>query len=38
MSFADDTAVTRVGPRSFTAELHEHWSSPEADTKWRVST
>ena len=27
MSFADDTAVTRVGPRAFTAELHERWSS-----------
>ena len=27
MSFADDTAVTRVGPGSFTAELHERWSS-----------
>jgi len=27
MSFSDDTAVTQVGPRSFTAELHERWSS-----------
>ena len=27
MSFADDTAVTRVGPGTFTAELHERWSS-----------
>jgi len=27
MSFSDDTAVTRVGPGSFTAELHERWSS-----------
>jgi acyl-CoA thioesterase len=27
MSFAEDTAVTRVGPGSFTAELHERWSS-----------
>jgi acyl-CoA thioesterase len=27
MSFADDTAVTRVGPATFTAELHERWSS-----------
>ena len=27
MSFADDTAVTRVGPGRFTADLHERWSS-----------
>ena len=27
MSFAEDTAVTRVGPGAFTAELHERWSS-----------
>ena len=27
MTFREDTAVTRVGPRSFTAELHERWSS-----------
>lgn len=27
MSFADDTAVTRLGPGRFTAELHERWSS-----------
>ena len=27
MSFAADTAIVRVGPRSFTAELHERWSS-----------
>ena len=27
MSFADDTAVTRVGPGTFTADLHERWSS-----------
>jgi hypothetical protein len=27
MSFAADTAVTRVGPGSFTADLHERWSS-----------
>jgi acyl-CoA thioesterase len=27
MSFAEDIAVTRVGPGSFTAELHERWSS-----------
>jgi acyl-CoA thioesterase len=27
MSFASDTAITRVGPGSFTAELHERWSS-----------
>ena len=27
MSFADDTAVTRVGPGSFTADLHERWES-----------
>ena len=27
MSFGEDTAVTRVGPGSFTAELHERWSS-----------
>ena len=27
MSFSEDTAVTRVGPGSFTAELHERWSS-----------
>src|SRR5436309_8588709 len=27
MSFSDDTAVTRVGPGSFTADLHERWSS-----------
>ena len=27
MSFATDTSVRRIGPRSFTAELHERWSS-----------
>ena len=27
MTFAEDTAVTRVAPGSFTAELHERWSS-----------
>jgi acyl-CoA thioesterase len=27
MSFSQDTAVTRVGPSSFTAELHERWAS-----------
>ncbi len=27
MSFSGDTAVTQVGPGSFTAELHERWSS-----------
>jgi acyl-CoA thioesterase len=27
MSFATDTAVVRVGPRCFTAELHDRWSS-----------
>ena len=27
MTFADDTAVERVGPRCFDAELHERWSS-----------
>jgi acyl-CoA thioesterase len=27
MSFVDDTAVTRVGPGRFSAELFEHWSS-----------
>src|SRR5438874_1013232 len=27
MSFAGDSAVTRVGPTTFTAELHERWSS-----------
>ena len=27
MTFAADTAVVRVGPGSFTAELHERWSS-----------
>lgn len=27
MSFATDTAVVRVGPGCFTAELHERWSS-----------
>ena len=27
MSFCEDTAVTRVGPGTFTAELHERWSS-----------
>ena len=27
MTFADDTAVERVGPRCFAAELHERWSS-----------
>jgi acyl-CoA thioesterase len=27
MSFAADTAVVRAGPRCFTAELHERWSS-----------
>jgi acyl-CoA thioesterase len=27
MSFSDDTVVTQVGPGSFTAELHERWSS-----------
>ena len=27
VSFAEDTAVTRVGPGTFTAELHERWSS-----------
>lgn len=27
MSFAGDTAVTRIGPGRFTAELHERWSS-----------
>lgn len=27
MSFSEDTAVTRVGPGSFTAELDERWSS-----------
>jgi len=27
VSFASDTAVARVGPGSFTAELHERWSS-----------
>ncbi len=27
MSFAEDIAVTRVGPGSFSAELHERWES-----------
>jgi len=27
MSFADEIAVTRVGPGSFAAEMHERWSS-----------
>ncbi len=27
MSFSDDTAIAHVGPGSFTAELHERWSS-----------
>lgn len=27
MGFAEDIAVTRVGPGSFTAELHERWES-----------
>ena len=27
MSFAADTAVTRIGPGCFTADLHERWSS-----------
>ncbi len=27
MSFTADTAVTQIGPGSFTADLHEHWSS-----------
>ena len=27
MSFATDTAVVRVGPGCFTAELHDRWSS-----------
>jgi acyl-CoA thioesterase len=27
VSFATDTAVVRVGPGSFTAELHDRWSS-----------
>jgi acyl-CoA thioesterase len=27
MSFSDDTAVTRVGPGSFTAELQDRWAS-----------
>jgi acyl-CoA thioesterase len=27
MSFTDDTAVVRVGPRCFTAELHDRWAS-----------
>ena len=27
MTFAADTAVVRVGPGCFTAELHERWSS-----------
>jgi acyl-CoA thioesterase len=27
MSFADDTAITRIGAGRFTADLHERWSS-----------
>jgi hypothetical protein len=27
MSFSTDTAVVRVGPGCYTAELHDRWSS-----------